>query len=119
MTLTQVQAVQARIVRSEFWFTTRERAVYGGMEYLLVQGPKNKHGENAVAINGKGCKLGYVTTSKAAAISELLDPMGYDRHLFGGAGVDPSSFRLCSDLPSIPALRRFAKDHGAAFSATA
>lgn len=103
---------------SGIWVTTRERAIYGGMEYLLIREPKNKHDKNAVATNGKGRKLGCLTASKAEAISELLDPMGYDRHLFGGAGVDQSSFRLCSDLPSIPALRHFAKDHGAAFSAT-
>lgn len=115
--LTELQTVRARIVGSGFWVTTRERAVYGGMEYLLVREPKNKHDENAVAIYGKGRKVGYVTTSKAAAISALLDSMGHDRYLIGGAGVDPNSSRLWADLPSIPALRQFAESHAAGFSA--
>ena len=115
--LTELQAVRARIVGSGFWVTTRERAVYGGMEYLLVREPKNRHDENAVAIYGKGRKVGYVTTSKAAAMSALLDTMGYDRYLIGGAGVDPNSSRLWADLPSIPALRQFAKSHAAGFNA--
>lgn len=38
--------------------------------------------------------------------------------LLGGTVVDLTSFRICSDLLFILAKRRFAKDHGAAFSAT-
>lgn len=111
--LTEVQAVRARIVGSGYWVTTQERTIYGGMEYLLVREPRNKYDKNAIAIYGKSRKVGYVTTSKAAAMSELLDTMGYDRYRIGGAGVDPSSSRLWADLPSIPELRRFAKEHGA------
>lgn len=115
--LRELQTVRARIVGSGFWVTTHERTVYGGMDYLLVREPENKHDENAVAIYGKGRKVGYVTTSKAAAMSSLLEAMGYDRYLIGGAGVDPNSSKLWADLPSIPALRKFAKNHVAGFNA--
>ncbi|MET4003926.1 hypothetical protein ABIB48_002664 [Arthrobacter sp. UYCu511] len=112
--LRSVQFKRTRIVGSAYWVTERERSRYGGTEYLLVREPTNKWDQYAVAVYGRGRKVGHLSEAKAAAFAPILDALGYDGYTVGGASVSVNSIRLWVDLPSIPALRKFANEHAAA-----
>lgn len=51
----------------------RDREAYSGREYPLVREPENKHDSNAVAVYGRGRKVGYLSTAKAAGVGPELD----------------------------------------------
>jgi hypothetical protein len=101
-----------RIVGSAYWVTDSGRYEHGGTEYLLVREPKNKWDANAVAVYGKGRKVGHLTEAKAAALAPIFDELGYGAYWVGGTGPAPNSMRMWVDLPALPKLRAFAKTIG-------
>ncbi|MDE0545477.1 HIRAN domain-containing protein [Microbacterium sp. C7(2022)] len=102
-----VDAMRMRIKGSVAWVTDTERARYGGQEYLLVREPDNEFDAQAIAVYGRGRKVGYVPASKAAALAPLLDALEADAYLVAGAAVQQNSIRLWVDVPRVPALRSF------------
>ncbi|MEO5318143.1 HIRAN domain-containing protein [Arthrobacter sp. CC3] len=106
--LREVPSIRVRIVGTGYWVTTSGLNKHGGHEYLLVREPKNKWDANAVAVYGKGRKVGYVSAGKAAALALILDPLGFDAYRIGGAPVTDNSSRIWADVPTIPKLRSFA-----------
>jgi len=102
-------AIRARIVGSANWIEDADRSVFGGVDYLLIREPSNTHDHNAIAVYGRGRKIGYVSAAKAAALSPILDRLRFDAFRISGASVTENSSRLWADLPSVPALRAFAE----------
>jgi hypothetical protein len=109
--LRAVKSMRMRIKGTYAWISENQRSTYGGTEYLLVREPENTHDERAVAIYGKGRKVGYLSASKAEGIAYLLDHMPADAFLVSGATTTADSSQLWVDVPSAPALRVFAKAH--------
>ena len=91
----------------------RERAKYGGTEYALVREPNNPHDSDAVAVYGKGRKVGYLSAAKAAAVAPSLDAMGAGAYRVGGTSVQGNSIRLWVDVPKVPGLREFVRARSA------
>ncbi|MHC6592915.1 HIRAN domain-containing protein [Arthrobacter sp. C152] len=58
--LRELPSSRFRIVGSAYWVTDSGRYKHGGTEYLLVREPKNKWDANAVAVYGKGRKIGPI-----------------------------------------------------------
>ncbi|TFC34998.1 HIRAN domain-containing protein [Cryobacterium sp. TMT2-14] len=112
--LRSVPSTRMRIVGSSFWVTDTGRAAHGGTEYLLKREPRSKVDPNAVAVYGKGRKVGYVSSVKAASIAPILDGLSFDAFRVGGTSVLGGSIRLWVDVPSVPALRAFVKAGGGA-----
>jgi hypothetical protein len=98
-----------RIVGSGFWVTDAGRYKHGGSDYLLVREPKNNWDANAVAVYGKGRKVGHLTEAKATALAPVLDQLAFDAYRVGGAPPAANSIRMWVDLPAIPKLRAFTK----------
>jgi hypothetical protein len=107
--LREIPSVRMRIKGSANWVTDKQREKFGGTEYLLVREPKNRHDESAIAVHGKGRKVGYVSAAKAAALAPLLDPLPFDAFLVGGMSVIENSIRLWVDIPKVVELRQFLK----------
>jgi len=105
MDLRSVEARRFRIVGSTYVCSDRDRKVYGGTQYLLVREPDNPIDGNAVAVYGKGRQPGYTSTTKAGGLAPLLDKLGADTYLVGGAAASEASIKLWVDLPTLPALR--------------
>jgi hypothetical protein len=105
MDLRSVEARRFRIVGSAYVCSDRDRKVYGGTQYLLVREPGNPVDGNAVAVYGKGRQLGYTSTTKAGGLAPLLDKLGADAYLVGGAAASEASIKIWVDLPTLPALR--------------
>lgn len=103
--LTGVDAVRMRIKGTAMCLLDDERARYGGTEYLLVREPTNEFDPHAVAVYGRGRRVGYVSASRAAALAPLLDALDGDAFKVGGAALQQNSVRLWVDVPSVPALR--------------
>lgn len=115
--LRELPSIRLRIKGSSNWVTDEERGKFGGIEYLLVREPKNRHDENAIAVHGKGRKVGYVSAAKAAVLAPLLDPLPFDAFKVGGTSVTENSIRLWVDIPKVVELRKFLKSKGAGGSA--
>lgn len=109
--LTGVPSVRMRIKGVLHCLHDHERARYGGTEYLLVREPDNDFDPHAVAVYGRGRRVGYVAASRAAALAPLLDALDGDAFKVGGAAVQQNSVRLWVDVPSIPALRAYRRGH--------
>lgn len=107
--LRSVASTRMRVVGSANWVTNKQRAKYGGTDYLLVREPKNKFDLNAVAVYGKGRKVGYISAAKAAVLAPILDPLPFDSFQIGGTSVIENSIRLWADVPKLPDLRKFVK----------
>lgn len=110
--LRELPSSRFRIVGSAYWVTDSGRYKHGGTEYLLVREPKNKWDANAVAVYGKGRKIGHLTEAKAAALAPIFDELGFGAYRVGGTAPAPNSIRMWVDLPAIPQLRAFAKTIG-------
>ncbi|GGE86520.1 HIRAN domain-containing protein [Mycetocola zhadangensis] len=108
-----VDSIRVRIVGSAYCLTHKERDTFGGAEYLLKPEPENKHDPHAIAVYGRGRKVGYVSSAKASALSGILATMPFDAFRIAGASTTESSSRMWADLPRLPALRTFAKGHPA------
>lgn len=112
--LRELPSSRFRIVGSAYWLTDSGRYKHGGTEYLLVREPKNKWDANAVAVYGKGRKVGHLTEAKAAALAPIFDELGFGAYRVGGTAPAPNSIRMWVDLPAMPKLRAFAKTVGKA-----
>jgi hypothetical protein len=110
--LRDLPSSRLRIVGSGFWVTDAGRYKHGGSEYLLVREPKNKWDANAVAVYGKGRKVGHLSEAKAAALAPIFDELSFDAYRVGGAPPADNSIRMWVDVPAIPKLRTFAKSLG-------
>jgi hypothetical protein len=96
-----------RIVGVANYLSERDRGVFGGDEYQLVREPENPHDGNAVAVYGRGRKVGYLSAAKAASLAPHLDRLGEAAFTVGGTSVTETSTRLWVDLPRVPELRAF------------
>lgn len=105
--LRSLPAARFRIVGTAYWLRDSERARYGGQRYVLVREPENEHDANAVAVFGKGRKVGHLSAAKAAAVASELDRLGAAAFVVSGTSVSPPSSRLWVNIPRIPALRSF------------
>lgn len=115
--LRELPSTRLRIKGSANWVTDLERGTFGGTEYLLVREPKNRFDKSAVAVHGKGRKVGYVSAAKAAALAPILDPLPFDAFQVSGTSVIENSIRLWVDIPKIVELRQFVKTRDAGGSA--
>jgi hypothetical protein len=82
---------------------------YGDTEYTLLREPENEWDVHAIAVYGKGRKVGHLSEAKAAALAPIFDTLDFDAFRVSGASVSSNSLRLWVDLPSLPALRAFVK----------
>lgn len=108
--LRDVPSTRTRIKGSANWVSEAERTKFGGTEYLLVREPKNESDTNAVAVYGKGRKVGYLSATKSAALAPILDPLAFDAFLVGGTALIENSIRLWVDIPALPGLRQMVKE---------
>jgi hypothetical protein len=108
--LTGLDSIRTRIRGSMYAITDAERRRYSGSDYLLIREPDNPADSNAVAVYGRGRRVGYVSTAKAAMLAPLLDGLDGDAFKVGGAGTgEVGNSRLWVDLPKVDALRAFVK----------
>lgn len=96
-----------RIVGTAHWVTDAERRTYSAQEYELVREPNNEHDTRAVAVYGRGRKVGYLSAAKAAGLAPELDRLGEAAFVVGGDSVTEHSIRMWVDIPRLPALRAF------------
>ena len=107
--LSGLDSVRMRVKGVGHSVTADERDLYGDREYLLVPEPDNPTDPSAVAVYGKGRRVGYVSTSRAATVAPLLAQIGADAYRVTGTGTTPSSSMLWVDIPRMDALRKFAR----------
>lgn len=107
--LRELPSSRFRIVGSAYWVTDSGRYRHGGSDYLLVREPKNKWDANAVAVYGKGRKVGHLTEAKAAALAPIFDELTFDAYRVGGAPPASNSIVMWVDLPALPKLRALVK----------
>ncbi|SCZ51477.1 HIRAN domain-containing protein [Arthrobacter sp. UNCCL28] len=107
--LSGIKSVRTRVVGLSYWIPDSARGSYAVNEYLLVREPENEWDVNAVAVYGKGRKIGHLSAAKAAALAPIFDALDYDAFKVGGASVSQNSSSLWVDLPALPALRAFVK----------
>lgn len=108
--LRELPSSRFRIVGSSFWVTDAGRYKHGGSDYLLVREPKNKWDANAVAVYGKGRKVGHLSEAKAAALAPILDQLSFVAYRVGGAPPARDSIRMWVDVPSATALKAFVRN---------
>lgn len=105
--LRELPSSRFRIVGTVYWLRDDERARYGGQEYELVREPENEHDENAVAVYGRGRKVGHLSAAKAAALASDLDRLGPASFVVSGDTVSEASMKMWVDIPRVPGLRAF------------
>lgn len=110
--LRELPSSRFRIVGSEHWVRESDRAVFGGTEYALVREADNEHDESAVALYGRGRKVGYLSRAKAAGLAPELDRLGPAAFLVRGAGPSETSIRMWVDLPLLPGVRALTRAAG-------
>ena len=110
MDLSPIESSRLRIVGGAYWVTHAERNKFGGTTYLLVREPSNEHDPNAVAVYGRGRKVGHLSRAKAKALAPLLDQLEADAFGVTGEGTSRNSMRMWVDLPRVEPLRRFTRD---------
>lgn len=108
--LRELPSSRFRIVGTAYWLRDDERARYGGQEYELVREPENEHDENAVAVYGRGRKVGHLSAAKAAALASDLDRLGPASFVVSGDTVSEASMKMWVDIPRVPGLRAFQKE---------
>lgn len=107
--LTGLESWRTRIVGIAYNITDAERRRYGGRSYLLVLEPENPVDPKAIAVYGKGRRVGYLSAKRAAMMQPHLARIGADAYRVTGKGVTESSSMMHIDLPRIPPLRDFAQ----------
>ncbi len=107
--LRELPSIRMRIKGSANWVSDLERAKFGGTDYLLVREPNNEYDDSAVAVHGKGRKVGYVSAAKAAGLAPILDSLPFNAFEVSGTSVIENSIRLWVDVPKIAELRQFVK----------
>ncbi|WP_284760504.1 HIRAN domain-containing protein [Curtobacterium sp. MEB011] len=108
--LRELPSSRFRIVGTAYWLRDDERARYGGQEYELVREPENEHDGNAVAVYGRGRKVGHLSAAKAAALASDLDRLGPASFVVSGDTVSEASMKMWVDIPRVPALRTFERN---------
>ncbi|WP_166784722.1 HIRAN domain-containing protein [Cryobacterium sp. TMT2-14] len=106
--LRSIPATQYRIVGSAFSVTQAGRYAHGADQYLLIREPRNKHDPNAVAVYGKGRRVGYVSRTKAAMLAPILDPLPQDAFLVNGTGMGAEK-QMQVGIPAAAGLQKFLK----------
>ncbi|MBG6060145.1 hypothetical protein RCH16_003620 [Cryobacterium sp. MP_M5] len=106
--LRSIPATKYRIVGSAYSATQDGLYAHGGNEYLLIREPRNKHDANAVAVYGKGRRVGYATRAKAKMLAPILDPLPYTAFLVAGTGM-ADSVQMQVGIPAAAALQKFVK----------
>lgn len=101
--------MRTRIKGSAYYVTDVERDRYGGREYLLVREPDNAVDASAVAVYGRGRKVGHLSAARSAALAPLLDELGADAYRVTGTGTSANSMILWIDAPKVDALRKFVR----------
>lgn len=109
ISLKGIESTRLRIRGQSYALSHDDRYEYSGTEYLLVRDPGNRHDANAVKVFFAGRPIGFISATKAAAMSPLLARLDADAFLVGGASTTDSSVRAWVDLPKIPELRAFVK----------
>jgi hypothetical protein len=107
--LSALDSTRTRIKGTSYWVTWEERRKFGGLEYLLICEPDNPVDPMAVAVYGKGRKVGHLSTAKAATFTPLLTELGCDAYRVSGVGATAASGVLWVDLPRVPAMRQHVK----------
>lgn len=103
-------SVRTRIKGSAYSVNDAERAKYGGTEYLLVRETDNSTDPRAIAVYGKGHRVGYLSESRAASTSPLLAQLRGDAFRVVGTGTTTNSIILWVEVPRVDALRKFRAD---------
>ncbi|RYG71577.1 hypothetical protein EON77_12830, partial [bacterium] len=85
--LAPLDSVRTRIKGSAFYVTDDERRKYGGPEYLLIREPDNPVDSGAVAVYGRGRKVGHLSTARAASLAPLLDALTGNAYRVTGTGT--------------------------------
>lgn len=111
--LTELDSVRMRVKSQAFWVTAAERSKFSGGDFWLVREPTNEHDASAVAVYGRGRKLGYVSSARAAMIAPFLDALPGDAFKVAGAGIGEQGTRMWVDVPKVDALRKFTRTSGA------
>ncbi|MCC6497897.1 MAG: hypothetical protein IT193_16720 [Propionibacteriaceae bacterium] len=109
--LSGLDSVRTRIKGSGYCVTDAGRKLYGGTEYLLIPEPDNPIDPSAVAVYGKGRRVGYLSTARAGTIAPILTRLGADGYRVTGTGTTPNSVVLWVDVPKVAGLRKFARTH--------
>lgn len=109
MDLAPLDSVRVRVKGSAFSVTSREREKFSGTEYLLVPEPDNAADIHAIAVYGKGRRVGYAPATRAASLTPLLAQLEADAFRVTGTGTGEQGSRLWVDLPKAEALRAFLK----------
>jgi hypothetical protein len=105
--LRELPSSRFRIVGTAHWVTDAERARHSGQEYQLVREPENEYDASAVAVYGRGRKVGYLSAAKAAGVAPELDRLGEAAFIVSGDSVSEQSIRMWVDIPRLPGLRAF------------
>ncbi|WP_425499035.1 HIRAN domain-containing protein [Oerskovia flava] len=83
--LSDLDSLRLRITGTAYCVTDDERRRYGGTEYLLVCEPDNETDSSAVAVYGRGSRVGYLPRARAASICPVT-LMDADAFRVSGAG---------------------------------
>lgn len=108
--LRKLESIRTRIVGTGYQIEWGQRKRFGGASYLLVLEPENAVDPLAVAVYGRGRRVGYLSAKRAAMLHPLLTQINADAFRVAGKGVTENSGVLHIDLPRIPELRRYVKE---------
>lgn len=111
--LRHLDSIPLRLRGLSHYVTDRGRSQYGDTELVLKREPNNRHDTFAIAVYGKGRKVGYVSKGRANLLTPLLDRLDYDGFIVEGA-VEQSPDRMTQlqvMLPRVPELRALVKEH--------
>ncbi|MFC7404298.1 HIRAN domain-containing protein [Georgenia alba] len=100
---------RTRVKGSAYAVSDAERARYGGREHLLIAEPDNEADPSAVAAYGKGHRVGYLSTARAASLAPLLAQLPGDAFRVTGSSTTSSTIVLWVDVPKVEPLRRFVR----------
>lgn len=109
--LRHLDSVPLKLRGISHYVSERGRAQFGDSELVLKREPTNPHDAIAIAVYGKGRKLGHVSAARAAQLTPMLDRLGYDGYLVDGIveQVPGRMTQLHVMLPRVPVLRAWAK----------
>lgn len=105
--LRSLDSIPLRLRGISHYVSERGRSEYGDTELVLQREPNNRHDTFAIAVYGKGRKIGYVSKGRANQLTPLLDELDYDGFIVeGGVEADPErTTQLKVMLPRVPELR--------------
>lgn len=104
--LTTLPGIATRIVGQFAWLADDERDRYHSDTYLLVREPDNDYSTDAIAVFGRGRKVGYVPEGRAKGLAPLLDSIAAGAFIVMSGEARGAKHQVV--LPRVPALRAFA-----------